>query len=61
MKIGRVISIAGNAIPLPEAGFRLMFPRRCSASMKDRKSRVQLKLMICKQISIMEFLNLRNT
>ena len=26
---GRVISIAGNASRLPEAGFRLMFPRRC--------------------------------
>ena len=60
MKIGRVISIAGNANPF-EAGFRLMLPRRCSSSMKRRKSRVQLKLMRCKQVSIMESLNLRNT
>ena len=34
-----------------EAGIRLMFPRRCFASTTSRKSRVQLKLMRCKQIS----------
>ena len=48
-------------IHFPEAGFRLMFPYRCWPSMKCRKSRVQLKLMRCKQISIMESLNLTNT
>ena len=31
---GRVIRIAGNASHFPEAGFRLMFPRRCSALLK---------------------------
>ena len=46
MKIGRVISIAILIliVHFPEAGFPLMFPRRCSASMKGRKSRVRLKL-----------------
>ena len=43
-----------------EAGFPLMFPRRCSASMKVGK-KVQFELMRCKQTSKMESLSLRNT
>ena len=35
-EIERMISIAGNDNPLSEAAFHLMFPRRCSASMKIR-------------------------
>ena len=61
MKNKRVISIAGNDHPLSWSGFSFDVPAPPLNITEGGKIRVQFELMRCKQISRMEFLNLRNT
>ena len=61
MKIGRVISIAGNANPLSWSGISFDVPAPLLSINEARKWRVQFNLMSRKKISRIEFLNLRNT
>ena len=58
---GRVIGIAGNANPLSWSGISFDVPAPLLSIVEGSMSRVQFKLMSCKQISRMEFLNLKNT
>ena len=58
---GRVIGIAGNASPLSWSKISFDVPTPLLSIIEGSKSRVQFKLMRCKQISGLEFLNLRNT
>ena len=60
-KIGRVISIAGKTNPLSRSEISFDVPAPLLSIIECRKSRVQFKLMRCKQIARMESLNLRNT
>ena len=61
MKNGRVISISDNASPLSWSGISFDAPALLLSINEGRKCRVQFTLMRRKQISKMEFLNLRNT
>ena len=60
MKIGRVISIAGNVNPLFCSGISFDVPAPLLRINRSRDSRVPFKLMRCKQISKMESLILRS-
>ena len=56
-----MISIAGNATPLSWSGISFEVPAPLFSIIEGSKSRVQFKLMRCKQISRIESPNLRNT
>ena len=58
---GRVINIAEDASPLLCSGISFDVPGPLLCINEGRKEEVKLELMRCKQISRMEFLNLRNT